>query len=860
MFSLGALGSRRARLGAALAALTISAGMAVGTAAAAPVAGGDVTYTLDADFDQGLLVNVNHDAPNNDQLQLNEVTTTFPFIWIALSQRCTIAKINTTTGAILGEYRTISDQASCFESSRTTVAIDGSVWVGHRGGGGVTHVGLVEANQCLDRNNNNTIETSIGYGDVKAWSGGTSLVANAADECILHHVDTAAAGLPGDSRHMSIDANNKLWVGDFVSGGRFIRVNGSTGAVETAMRDLPCGGYGGLIDGNGVIWSSGQFSNQLLRWNPNAPDSSSNPRCINIPHYGLAIDPSGNIWASDFFGSGVRKISPDGNTISPAFPYGSSNAQGLAVDTDGDVWVSSSLNCFAGCTVGHLLNNGTFVGNVPNPTGAGSTGVAIDAAGKPWTANRNSNNATRINPAGGPLGCGGTGCTSGTERVGAVDLTVSFPAGPGSRPLPFPYNYSDMTGAQLLQNTAPQGTWTVTQDSGFAGTQWGKVTWNTEPQGQVPAGSTLLVEVRSADTEAALGSQPFAAVSNGVAFSHPGRFIQVRVTFKPNAEGDSPVLSDIRIAAPPRAKASIDDVTVVEGNTGLSPATPATFTVSLDQATTNTVTVDYATSDGSAIAPGDYTSAAGQVTFAPGETSKPVTIDVVGDLIDEPTETFNVTLSAPVNATIDDGDGLGTILDDDRSGRFTCRATGLRALNLVDAGTSNAPNDPCKDQSKAGLNVGPLNFGVMAVSATGLTSSTNQTPDDLVNTSPALDDRAEADAQAANVKIVIGTASVQATGVTSHAEARCTSPLGGPPTLKGSSNLATLTINGQPIVIGNGKADIPLGLGVLHINHTSTTASGVTQRGIWFENKVLPSSLDIVVAEARAGYVGNPCL
>src|SRR6185295_8764153 len=42
-------------------------------------------YTLDADFDQGLLFNVNHDAPNHDELRLNQVTEPFPFIWVAAS-------------------------------------------------------------------------------------------------------------------------------------------------------------------------------------------------------------------------------------------------------------------------------------------------------------------------------------------------------------------------------------------------------------------------------------------------------------------------------------------------------------------------------------------------------------------------------------------------------------------------------------------------------------------------------------------------------------------------------------------------------------------------------------------------------
>lgn len=65
-----------------------------------------------------------------------------------------------------------------------------------------------------------------------------------------------------------------------------------------------------------------------------------------------------------------------------------------------------------------------------------------------------------------------------------------------------------------------------------------------------------------------------------------------------------------------------------------------------------------------------------------------------GDRADEPNETFHVRLSAPSGATVADGDGLGKILADDRSGAFTCRAVGLRLLN-AEPSVSNRPNSPC---------------------------------------------------------------------------------------------------------------------------------------------------------------------
>jgi hypothetical protein len=79
------------------------------------------------------------------------------------------------------------------------------------------------------------------------------------------------------------------------------------------------------------------------------------------------------------------------------------------------------------------------------------------------------------------------------------------------------------------------------------------------------------------------------------------------------------------------------------------------------------VTVDFATSDGTATAPADYQPAMGQVTFAPGETTQTITVNVVGDTVLEAAETLFVTLSNPVNADITEGRerGIGTILDDE---------------------------------------------------------------------------------------------------------------------------------------------------------------------------------------------------
>src|SRR2546422_482262 len=107
---------------------------------------------------------------------------------------------------------------------------------------------------------------------------------------------------------------------------------------------------------------------------------------------------------------------------------------------------------------------------------------------------------------------------------------------------------------------------------------------------------------------------------------------------------------------------SINDVSVVEGNSG---TTNAVLTVSLSAASAQTVTVNYATANGTATAGADYVSTNGTLTFLPGQTSQTITVTVLGDVLDELDETILLNLTAATNATISDGQDVVTILDDD---------------------------------------------------------------------------------------------------------------------------------------------------------------------------------------------------
>lgn len=104
---------------------------------------------------------------------------------------------------------------------------------------------------------------------------------------------------------------------------------------------------------------------------------------------------------------------------------------------------------------------------------------------------------------------------------------------------------------------------------------------------------------------------------------------------------------------------SINDATVLES------AGNAEFTVTLSAASGQAVSVDYATSNGTASAASDYSSTSGTLSFAAGETTKTISVPIFDDSTDDDDETFDVTLSNASNATISDATGIGTITDND---------------------------------------------------------------------------------------------------------------------------------------------------------------------------------------------------
>ena len=114
------------------------------------------------------------------------------------------------------------------------------------------------------------------------------------------------------------------------------------------------------------------------------------------------------------------------------------------------------------------------------------------------------------------------------------------------------------------------------------------------------------------------------------------------------------------VAAAPPAAVSVANARVEEG-----PGAELSFAVTLDYTASETARVSWATSDGTAVAGEDYTAGSGTLTFAPGETSKTITVAVLDDAHDEGEETLTLTLSTPDGVLLGDAEATGTIANED---------------------------------------------------------------------------------------------------------------------------------------------------------------------------------------------------
>ena len=219
---------------------------------------------------------------------------------------------------------------------------------------------------------------------------------------------------------------------------------------------------------------------------------------------------------------------------------------------------------------------------------------------------------------------------------------------------------------------------------------------------------TVTVNYATANGSATAGSD-YTAASGSLSFpaGTTSRTVSVSATGDTAAEGDEDFFVNLSGAAgasiadgqgkgtvrnddTASASLRVNDVTVTEGNSG---TLTAVFTVTLSPASSQTVTVDYATANGTALAGTDYTAAAGNLSFAPNTTSRTFSVTVTGDIAVEGNETFLVNLTNAAGATLADAQGQGTITNDDGAVSLSVSTATATPGQIVQVAVANGPGN-----------------------------------------------------------------------------------------------------------------------------------------------------------------------
>lgn len=494
----------------------------------------------------------NVQVDENGDIILGGGKTELAFAWIANNDQNTVSKFDTRTGKEVARYhaaipidgRTKPDGTVGYPNglrgnegnnpSRTAVDLYGDVWVANRAQniqGSVTKISNSKA-FCVDRNGNGTIDTSEDKNNDGAISinpADKEMIfptnwddASQYDECILF---STPVGPPGSgtikARAMAISAGlegtaGDVWVGvhnensaiklDPITGQQ-VPVNAS-GQMKIT---LPFGPYGAAIDSQQRLWI---VSSSLSPARLSLIDTDQGRLVLGdirpsmtSGNYGIAVDGKDRVWLAGWSAGAkaFRYEHPRGVGSTPGtwteFDFSNAVSQigtkirrprGIAADDQGFIWMSSDLNTANTNAASQLIafNGDTGAIKKFNYPGVGQVdfidatdgrtnqaiGVGLDTDGNPWVNNR-SGNAMRIN-----------------RDTGEILRTAQQGAGL--------YTYSDFTGYQLRNFTAPLGSFRQTFTAPECGTEtiWRYVVWDAV----VPPKTSIQVFVTVSNDQADL--------------------------------------------------------------------------------------------------------------------------------------------------------------------------------------------------------------------------------------------------------------------------------------------------------------------------------------------------------------------
>lgn len=462
---------------------------------------------------------------------------------------------------------------------RVTVDTNGDVWIVNRAfekqgtlskfSGDIAH--------CIDRNNNGKIETSND-------ANGNGVIDNTAtddpatpdkneqeyfgqnDECILATIPIGGKNaLP---RGVAVDKRGKIWVATH-NDPKLYRINPNEPVAIEQVVSVPGNPYS-IATGNDWVYVSSSTGNvsRVHITNLTVETIPAANGCTGT--YGVVADPtSDRAWYGGYFVNQLLNIANFATKTctvigSPAAP---NQRAGTAVTIDYNplaadpnasfnVWVAEyRRNSAAGWGASSVVHKYTPAGVLLatyNAAGSYPHGLSVDFDGFIWTV---------------------THTPAGVSKMSATGTGVfNHPIGGPGVPDADPYLYSDYTGVQI-DRQAPYryvGFWEGKFDGGVLNIPWSEVRWNQEPQGAVPAETSLGVSARAANTEAELLTRAYTPVTNGAPLGGAlkGQFIQVRAELRGPGFVTS-VLSDISAKGPcstPGEACCIKDTDCDDGN------------------------------------------------------------------------------------------------------------------------------------------------------------------------------------------------------------------------------------------------------------------------------------------------------
>ena len=522
----------------------------------------------------------------NGFVVLNQGSTEFYFMWIANDSQGWVSKYDTRTGREVGRYYSVipkdcSNSAGppcaggqvhnmqatqTWHPSRTALDLNGDMFVANRGvglQGSVTKIAN-DPSGCIDRNGNGTIETSRdlnGDGQISiAPADGEMIIPsnmanpNTYDECVLFTKPFGAVPMGGEvtGRALAVSAgiegsSGDLWAGNWMEK-RMYKMSTANGELLPVSPggpnfiQLSFGPYGAIVDRLQRLWvvQPGEARLALIDTLAGTLVTEAISHTSECAAYGIGIDGKNRVWLPGWVKGAIAcrydhstgtwtkfDFSAARSAQNTAFEWG----RGIAVDTSNRVFMSG----YGGSTAQLIRFDAETGAIIPYGTGqfidmsdgntAQSIGVGLDADGNPLV-NNGSGNVSKVDNA-----------------TGAITRTPQQPPGL--------YTYSDFTGYQLRNVTAPRGTYRRDFEASDADNEWRTLTWDA----LTPPNTSLQVFVKAANTLAELNAatlvrygpfltQPVDLVQAGVPHT---RFLRVEFTLRSVDGMSTPVLRGFNV-------------------------------------------------------------------------------------------------------------------------------------------------------------------------------------------------------------------------------------------------------------------------------------------------------------------------